>query len=220
MHLYHCIFRSEHGFMFRKVIKKLSSLRYCKKKYALKYNIFAYKPSMVYLSKKADIKINKKFIFNKQWDKIRTKSNNIAGALYVSDNAKLTVDNFTTLAGCRITVNENAELNIKTGYINHESVIDCFEKIDIGKNVIISERVVIRDSHNHKILKKDFKETAPIVIGDNVWIGLGATILSGVTIGDGAVIAAGAVVTKDVPPKALVAGVPATVKEANVEWSA
>ena len=91
------------------------------------------------------------------------------------------------------------------------------KKIDIGKNVIISERVVIRDSNNHKILKKDFKETAPIVIGDNVWIGLGATILSGVTIGDGAVIAAGAVVTKDVPPKALVAGVPATVKNTNIE---
>lgn len=50
-----------------------------------------------------------------------------------------------------------------------------------------------------------------IVVGDDVWIGCGATILSGVHIGQGAVIAAGAVVTKDVPPYAVVGGVPAKV---------
>lgn len=50
-----------------------------------------------------------------------------------------------------------------------------------------------------------------IVVKDDVWIGYGATILSGVTIGQGAVIAAGAVVTKDIPPYAIAAGVPAKV---------
>ena len=50
-----------------------------------------------------------------------------------------------------------------------------------------------------------------ITIEDDVWIGFGATILSGVTIGQGAVIAAGSVVTKDVPPYAIVGGVPAKV---------
>lgn len=50
-----------------------------------------------------------------------------------------------------------------------------------------------------------------IIIGDDVWIGYRCTILSGVSIGQGAVIAAGAVVTKDVPPYAIVAGVPARV---------
>lgn len=50
-----------------------------------------------------------------------------------------------------------------------------------------------------------------IVIGDDVWIGYGAIIMSGVNIGQGAVIAAGAVVTKDVPPYAIVGGVPANV---------
>lgn len=49
----------------------------------------------------------------------------------------------------------------------------------------------------------------PIVIGKRVWIGSHATILGGVTIGDGAVVAAGAVVTRDVPPRTVVAGVPA-----------
>lgn len=50
-----------------------------------------------------------------------------------------------------------------------------------------------------------------IVVGDDVWIGARAIILSGVTIGQGAVISAGAVVTKDVPPYSIVAGVPAKI---------
>ena len=52
---------------------------------------------------------------------------------------------------------------------------------------------------------------SPIVIGRNVWIGANATVLPGVTVGDDAIIAAGAVVTKNVPEKAVVAGVPARV---------
>lgn len=50
-----------------------------------------------------------------------------------------------------------------------------------------------------------------IVVDDDVWLGYGATILSGVHIGQGAVVAAGSVVTKDVPPYAIVGGVPAKV---------
>lgn len=50
-----------------------------------------------------------------------------------------------------------------------------------------------------------------IIVDDDVWIGYGVTILSGVHISQGAIIAAGAVVTKDVPPYAIVGGVPAKI---------
>lgn len=65
-----------------------------------------------------------------------------------------------------------------------------------------------------KVLKNEMNEAfgkGNIVIEDDVWIGFGVTIMSGVHIGQGAVIAAGSIVTKDVPPYAIVGGVPATL---------
>ena len=57
--------------------------------------------------------------------------------------------------------------------------------------------------------RMDDVDTGPTVIGNDVWIGMGATVLAGVRIGDGAVVGARAVVTKDVEPYAIVAGNPA-----------
>lgn len=62
-----------------------------------------------------------------------------------------------------------------------------------------------------KELQMEAISKGDIIVDDDVWIGYGATILSGVHIGQGAVVAAGAVVTKDVPPYAIVGGVPAKV---------
>lgn len=65
-----------------------------------------------------------------------------------------------------------------------------------------------------KVLKSDRREAfseGGIKVGDDVWIGYGATILDGVNIGKGAVVAAGAVVTKDVPPYTIVGGIPASI---------
>lgn len=51
----------------------------------------------------------------------------------------------------------------------------------------------------------------PVVIGNDVWIGIKTIVLDGVTVGDGAVVGAGSVVTKDVPPYAIVGGAPAKI---------
>jgi len=59
--------------------------------------------------------------------------------------------------------------------------------------------------------KNYFEEFGNIEIGNDVWIGANAIIVDGIKIGDGAIVAAGAVVTKDVPPYAIVGGVPAKI---------
>ncbi|HPR92761.1 MAG: CatB-related O-acetyltransferase [Syntrophomonadaceae bacterium] len=65
----------------------------------------------------------------------------------------------------------------------------------------------------HDYISADINPTPmdPVIIGNDVWIGTNAVILRGVTVGDGAVIGAGAIVTRDVPPYAIVTGVPAKV---------
>jgi acetyltransferase-like isoleucine patch superfamily enzyme len=69
----------------------------------------------------------------------------------------------------------------------------------------------VQEYHDLRRLPYEAVEFKPIVIGNDVWMGHNVNVLGGVTIGDGAVIGAGAVVTKNVPPYAVVGGVPATV---------
>jgi acetyltransferase-like isoleucine patch superfamily enzyme len=87
--------------------------------------------------------------------------------------------------------------------------LDARANLTIGDSVSISHRVnIITGSHDYQ--KPDFPSNKkPIVIDDYVWIGVGATILSGVHIGKGAVVCAGAVVTHDVRPYTVVGGIPA-----------
>ena len=81
----------------------------------------------------------------------------------------------------------------------------------IGQNVSISAGVWLVTG-SHDINDPEFRDRyRPIVIDDHAWIGVRATIMGGVTIGRGAVVMAGAVVTSDVPPFAVVGGVPAQV---------
>ena len=118
----------------------------------------------------------------------------------------------------RVWVNEGAVLTLGSGYCNSGLNLSCFEAITIGDGCAIAEDVTIRDADSHHI-DATRPDRAPIVIGDHVWIGTGATVLKGVTIGDGAVVAAGAVVTRDVPARALVGGGPARVIRTEVDWS-
>lgn len=87
-------------------------------------------------------------------------------------------------------------------------------KIIIGDNCLISYNVHMRtSSHNHSVMDVPIREQGEsqkdIVIGNNVWIGYGAQILSGVIIGDNSIVGAGAVVTRSIPENCIYGGVPA-----------
>ena len=105
--------------------------------------------------------------------------------------------------------------------IGDHCFLDGRAPLKIGSHTAIASQVLIYNSE-HNIHSPNFEATEePVTIDDYVFIGARAIILPGVKIGRGAVVAAGAVVTKDVPPKIMVGGVPAKkigerkVKELN-----
>ena len=102
----------------------------------------------------------------------------------------------------RISIGENSIVGPSTVLLSQGG-------IRIGRNVNISGFSFIL-SQEHNVQSPRLETTlAEVVIEDYAWLATNVTILPGVTIGRGAVIAAGAVVTKDVPPHAIVGGVPA-----------
>lgn len=137
----------------------------------------------------------------------------------IGDDGKLVIrGRMRIYTGCSIDINDGATLETGSGFINNGARIAAYESITIGKNVAISENVTIRDSDNHQIIGSNKQISAPIRIGNKVWIGVNATILKGVNIGEGAIIAANSLVNKDVPPQSLAGGVPAKVIRENVHW--
>jgi acetyltransferase-like isoleucine patch superfamily enzyme len=88
--------------------------------------------------------------------------------------------------------------------------------VDIGANVLVAAHTSI-NTVSHESARCDIPindqpvRTDPVVIEDDVWIGLNAVVLQGVTIGRGAIIGAGAVVTRSVPAWSIAVGVPAKV---------
>lgn len=95
-------------------------------------------------------------------------------------------------------------------YINAGTSIAAQSLVRIGARCAIGNLTLIMDSDFHSVDDHtQTPEARPVVIEDDVWLAARVTVLKGVTIGRGAVVAAGAVVTKDVPPRALVGGVPA-----------
>lgn len=104
----------------------------------------------------------------------------------------------------RITIGNNCN-------INKQCVLDGRGNLYIGSNVDIAQQTNIW-TEQHDYNSSSFAAVRKaVVIEDYVWIASRATILPGVTIHKGAVVAAGSVVTKDVPPFAVVGGVPARV---------
>jgi acetyltransferase-like isoleucine patch superfamily enzyme len=98
----------------------------------------------------------------------------------------------------------------------HHCTVAADRSVVIGAHCLIGELVSIRD-HDHAFdgsggaILDQGRVTAPVRIGDDVWIGAKATVTRGVTIGSGAVIGAHAVVTHDLPAGCVAVGIPARV---------
>lgn len=108
----------------------------------------------------------------------------------------------------KVELHENVLINSGCTFLDNE-------KITIMKNSMIGPNVIIL-TVSHYVNPKHRHEgniTAPITIGENVWLGAGCVICPGVNIGNNCVIAANSVVTSDVPGNTLYAGSPAILKK-------
>ena len=186
-----------------------------------KYRLFSV-PIILYPQMYFRIGSNVKIINNKgrlrlgcRWDMETFRQSQFI----IGNNGILEINgNFDIYTGAFITVDHGGKLKLGRGYANSGVRLLAFNSISLGDNVVISDNSTIRDSDNHWISGGSGQQSAPIVIGNNVWIGMNVTVLKGVTIGDGAVVAAHSLVNKSVPPGTLVGGVPAKVIREKVAW--
>jgi acetyltransferase-like isoleucine patch superfamily enzyme len=143
-------------------------------------------------------------------DRIRAVFSDLIGRKV--DQSFSLIPPFYTTGGENIRVGRNV-------FINQNCTMYDLGGIDIGDDVMIGPNVsLITSSHPVEPSQRRACVIArPIVIGKNVWIAAGATIIGGVTVGENSVVAAGAVVTRDVPPNTLVGGNPARVVRSIAE---
>lgn len=145
----------------------------------------------------------------------RTANARIAETAYIAEDARIFTSALTVGNRSWIAAHALVRGDVEFGSNCSVNAYACISgKVCCGDGVRIASLVSIV-GFNHGFddpnipINSQPHEIKGIVIGDDVWIGANAVILDGVTIGNGAVIAAGAVVNKDVPPLAIMAGVPA-----------
>jgi maltose O-acetyltransferase len=131
------------------------------------------------------------------------------GRITLGDRVRLV----STVAKLELATMPGGHLDIGNNvFINYGCSISSSNLVRIGDDCLIGSHVMIMDSDFHRIEDKSWDPTGvPIVIEDRVWLANRAIILKGVRIGHDAVVAAGSVVTRDVPPRSVVAGMPARV---------
>ena len=150
----------------------------------------------------------------------RNKKSHAETAVLVDENAILSFNgNNRILPHSDIQVFRGATLRIGSGATNMGLKIVCAEKIWIGDHTHIGRDVWIRDNNGgHVVIQKGYTNSAPVIIGDYVWICSNVQIMKGVTIGEGAIIASNSVVTANVPAHSMVSGNPAQVIAENMVW--
>jgi acetyltransferase-like isoleucine patch superfamily enzyme len=103
--------------------------------------------------------------------------------------------------------------------------IACCGDIEIGADVVMSERVFIGDTYHEyedvtePVIRQPMAQPEKVIIGRGAFLGIGSVVVHGVTIGEQAYVGAGAVVTADVPPRSVVVGNPARVVRSYDEGS-
>jgi acetyltransferase-like isoleucine patch superfamily enzyme len=120
--------------------------------------------------------------------------------------------------GCWLALGPEAEIEIGAGcFLNRETMLAADERIEIGDHVMLANHCFVGDADHRfddpalPITWQGFVRKGPVRIGDNAWLGKGCVVTGGVEIGERAVVGANSVVTRDIPPRTIAAGAPASV---------
>jgi acetyltransferase-like isoleucine patch superfamily enzyme len=154
---------------------------------------------------------------------IRGLNLNIADDVQLGENVKLY--GFTNLYGCSIgdhtsvgmfvEIQSDVKIGKKVKIQSHSficSMVDIEDEVFIGHGVMFTnDRFPRSTDNNGNTLEQGQWKSEKTLVKRRASIGSNVTIICGVTIGEGALVGAGAVVTRDVPPNAIVSGVPARV---------
>lgn len=122
--------------------------------------------------------------------------------------------------GCRFDIGPKAVAEFEQGFVNPLTKFIITEGIRIGNGTVISWNCQFLDNDFHSMsVEKNKKTSAPIEIGNHVWIGCNVTVLKGSVIPSGCVVAAGSVVNKVFNEEnVFIGGVPATILKRNISW--
>lgn len=163
--------------------------------------IVNYRINHIYLSRTTAFNLSTRIgQYSKFGKRVSINDSEIGSYTYISENSKL--DNCRIGKFCSIAsdVKVISSTHPTRNFVSTSPVFHSLKK-QCGIT-FVKERLF------DEILSVDGRT---VIIGNDVWIGQGAKIIGGHTIGDGSIVAAGAVVTKDIPPYAIVGGVPAKI---------
>jgi len=142
--------------------------------------------------------------------------------LRVREGAEMTVGgNVNIYYGSTVEVHQNGKLNIGRCTINSGAVIICAYKMTIGNDCLIARQCMISDSDHHQVLNAEGKVANPpreVIIGDNVWLAVRATVMRGTRIKSGSVVGANSLVMGRVKERTLMMNEPAR-EFSKINWS-
>lgn len=191
-------------------------------------------------------RIIKKYLTNKNLKKIKANCTFIGKELEITHrtNVKLVdgsnkndviIHDKAALISCSVTSSNNGKIELgEYCKLGPGCVIMSANNVKIGAYTAIAINVTITDNNNHP-LNPEFRkfmrttphgsdarsqrhsDSAPIVIGENCWIGQNVRIQKGVTIGNNSIVAANSIVTKSIPENCIAAGNPARVVKTDID---
>jgi acetyltransferase-like isoleucine patch superfamily enzyme len=161
------------------------------------------------------------FIFwlNTFYWRARTLNRVSGGPFYIGHVSRLSVRGGRVVLGRNVHIDKGARIVVRGAelriddsvFVGKNSTIVCYSNLSIGCDALVGENVSLHTEDHGPAGDREAFSSAPISIGRDAWICAGVVVTKGVDVGEASTVAANAVVTRSVPARVIVGGVPATL---------